>query len=196
MAVGLSSAINRICIVIICFVATAIPLNYFMGHAFLIFVCSMLILFRCSFFFIWLDSEISKVSWMFDLILRLLGYLGFLCFDFLGTLFSSVQIYFQFLLVRVLLDSFFQGDLFGGGVSGGFSVFFLFAVYTFWGLLTVYMISSFPAALTYWRSGALFFVMPKFLAIVASQWVWNIGFNFCYLVANFYFSRWFWSVKI
>ena len=31
-----------------------------------------------------------------------------------------------------------------------------FAVCTFWGLLTVYMVSSFSAVLTCWRSGTLY----------------------------------------
>ena len=35
----------------------------------------------------------------------------------------------------------------------------LFAVCTFWGLLAIYMVSSFFTVLTYWRSGILFFVI-------------------------------------
>ena len=77
-------------------------------------------------FFIWLDSEISKVSRLFDLILRLLGYLGFLCFE--GLSWFSVSISSNLFSVSIseicglcLLDSFFQRDLFLG-VSGGLSV--------------------------------------------------------------------------
>ena len=101
-----------------------------MGHAFLIFVYLMFILFRCSFSFSVLffhlagfrdfksfkafqsDFEAFGVFWVS--VLK----------SFLGSLFPSVQIYFQFLLVRFLvclLDIFFQGDLFLG-VSSGISV--------------------------------------------------------------------------
>ena len=76
--------------------------------------------------FIWLVSEISKVSRLFDLILRLLGYLGFLCFG--GLPWLSVSMSSNLFLVSIsescglcLLVSFFQGDLFWG-VSGGLSV--------------------------------------------------------------------------
>ena len=78
------------------------------------------------YFFIWLDSEISNVSRLFDLILRLLEYLRFLCFE--GFSWHSVSICSNLFSVFIseicglcLLDSFFQGDLFLG-VSGGFSV--------------------------------------------------------------------------
>ena len=77
-------------------------------------------------FFIWLESEISKVSKLFDLILRLLGCLGFLCFG--GLLWLSVAISSNSFSVSIseicglcLLVSFFQEDLFLE-VSGGLSV--------------------------------------------------------------------------
>ena len=52
----------------------------------------------------------------------------------------------------------------------------LFAFCTLLWLLTVYIVSNFSAVCTR-RSDTYFFVMPKFLAIVASQWVWNISFH-------------------
>ena len=75
-------------------------------------------------FFIWLESEISKVSRLFDLILRLWGSLGFLCFGGLSWL--SVSISSNLFSVSIseiwglcLLVSFFQGDW---GGSGGLSI--------------------------------------------------------------------------
>ena len=70
----------------------------------------------------------------------------------------------------------------------------LFGVCALLGLLTVFIFSNFSAVFTYWRSGIFFFVILKFLALVASQWVWNINFDFCY-VSYFYFRR-FWGVTI
>ena len=71
----------------------------------------------------------------------------------------------------------------------------LFAVYELLGLFIVYMVANFSAVFKYWRSGTVFYVMPKFLACVASQWVWKINFNFGYYVPYFYFGR-FWGVEI
>ena len=77
-------------------------------------------------FFIWLESEISKVSRLFNLILRLWEYLGFLCFG--GLPWLSVSISSNLFSVSIsescglcLLVFFFQGDLFLG-VSSGLSV--------------------------------------------------------------------------
>ena len=79
-------------------------------------------------FFIWLDSDISIVSRLFNLILRLLGYLRFLCFEGVSWLSVSISSYLFSVSVSeiyglYLLDSFFQGDLFLG-VSSGLSVLF------------------------------------------------------------------------
>ena len=70
-------------------------------------------------FFIWLESEISKVSRLFGLILRLLGSLGFLCFG--GLPWLSVSISLNLFSVSIseicglcLVVSFFQEDLLGG----------------------------------------------------------------------------------
>ena len=71
----------------------------------------------------WLDSAISIVSRLFDLILlRLLEYLGFLSFEGLSWLSISISSnLFSVLIIEIcdlyLLNSFFQGDLFFG-VSG------------------------------------------------------------------------------
>ena len=77
-------------------------------------------------FFIWLDSVISIVSRLFDLILRLLEYLGFLHFEGLSLLSVSISsnlcsISISEIFGLCLLDSFFQGNLFLG-VSSGLSV--------------------------------------------------------------------------
>ena len=91
----------------------------------------MFILFRCSFGFSILYFHLAgirnvKSSLNFDLILRLLGSLGFLCFG--GLPWLSVSISSNLFSVSIseicslcLLVSFFQGDLFGG-ISCGLSV--------------------------------------------------------------------------
>ena len=71
----------------------------------------------------------------------------------------------------------------------------LFAVCALLGLI-VYVVSDFTTVFICWRSGTFFFVMPKYLAIVVSQWVQNISFDFGIYVSYFCFGRRFWSVKI
>ena len=77
-------------------------------------------------FFIWLNSIISIVSRLFDLILRLLVYLGFLCFEGLSWLPVSISsnlfsVSISEICGLCLLDFFFQRNLFWGA-SSGFSV--------------------------------------------------------------------------
>ena len=80
----------------------------------------VLILVFC--FFIWLDSGISKVSRFFNLILKLLEYLGFLFWRaFLSLCFHQFKFSISEICGLCLLDSFFQGNLFWG-VSGGWLV--------------------------------------------------------------------------
>ena len=63
-------------------------------------------------------------------------------------------------------------------------------IYTLVWWFTVYVVySDFPAVFTCKRSDTFFFVVQKFLAIVASRWFWHIYFNFSYCVPYFYFSK-------
>ena len=45
------------------------------------------------------------------------------------------------------------------------------------------------------RSGAFFSVVPKSLAVVTSERVWDVYFNFCYCISYFYFGTRFWGVE-
>ena len=57
-------------------------------------------------------------------------------------------------------------------------------------LFTVHMVCSIlSTSFTYWKRGVFFSVMTKSLALVTSETVWDVYFNFSHSISYFHFGR-------
>ena len=70
-----------------------------------------------------------------------------------------------------------------------------FAFFYLVGFIVHVICFPFSTSFTCWRSKAFFSVVTKSLAVVISEWIWYVYFDFSYCISYFYFGRGFRSIE-